>query len=557
MSSDHARVRILENRRVFDGLIEEASRAFDRSRFRNAAVTLQTAARFAWYNHPGLYRSLKLELLAVQIGEHLPSPPSRRNSSRIDVLHVLSQAHLVGGHTRLVWRWIENDVTRVHSVVITGQQGAPVPTELRQAVTKSGGSITMLGSTSSNLLTRAKRLRRIALDGVSAVVLHIHPFDVIPLIALAHLPVRVVFLNHADHVFWIGGAITSVLADIRPAGRALSLGRRYFSEKNSVILPIPLRDRPEADRRQARALLGFSPEAVVVLCIAGSYKFAAPQGSHFIDIHRDFVMANPNVNIIVVGPDLIGRWRAVNEETDGRFQAVGVTRELDTYYDAADIYVDALPFGSLTSLLDAGLRGLPVLGLNESLAHSVLTSDDVSLPGGMAQFSSRDEYIHELEALAGRPDHRRRASSRVRDAISRDHVSPGWNQHLEHLFETLESGPAGPCTSTSTPPETNIGNFDQCEHALVDLHDASGLSGPLWRSQLREGPFSPALDRARFFLATPFGQRAKSLNFLLPDVLRSFVLVGWGALSRRGLGLSLKRCFRPDTPSVSSAGKVP
>lgn len=532
MSNDHARARIAENRQLFDGLIDEASRAVDRTRFRSATVTLQTAARFASSNHPGVYRSLKLESLAVEIGRHLAAPQARRRGSRIDVLHVLTQAYSMGGHTRLVWRWIENDDARVHSVVLTGQQGIPVPKELRQAVARSGGSITRLGAASSNLLTRATQLRGIASNGVGVVVLHIHPRDVIPLIALAHAPVRVVFLNHADHVFWIGGAITSILADIRPAGHTLSLGRRHFSEQNSVILPIPLRVPLKSDKHQARSLLGLPQNAVVILSIASSYKYASPQGRHFIDIHRAFVMANPKVHLIVVGPDHNGRWRAVSEETGGRFQAVGTTRELDTYYDAADIYVDSLPFGSLTSLLDAGARGLPVLGLNQSIAHSVLTSDDVSLHSGMVQFSCRDEYMHELEALTSRPDYRRRASASVRDAISRDHMSPGWNRHLDHLFKMLESGSAVHRSPPAELLETNIHKPDQVEFALVDLHDASGFSVPLWKCQLKDAPFRPALDRARFVLAAPAGQRAKSLIYLLPDVLLARARVGWLALRR-------------------------
>src|SRR5665647_1277901 len=147
MSNDHARARIAENRQIFDGLIEEASSDIEESRFRRAAITLQTAARFASNSHPGVYRSQRLESLAVEIGQHLTAlqssaPRSSRLGPKIDILHVLTQTYSSGGHTRLVWRWIENDASRVHSVVLTGQQGYPVPRELEQAVARSGGSIT-------------------------------------------------------------------------------------------------------------------------------------------------------------------------------------------------------------------------------------------------------------------------------------------------------------------------------------------------------------------------------------------------------------------------------
>ena len=109
MSTDQIRSRINENRVTFDAMIDEASLAVAQSRFRSAAVTLQTAARFAWYNRPGVFQSPRLEALAAQIGQHLPRPKSTTTELNGHVVHVISQAYSAGGHTRLVWLALDRE----------------------------------------------------------------------------------------------------------------------------------------------------------------------------------------------------------------------------------------------------------------------------------------------------------------------------------------------------------------------------------------------------------------------------------------------------------------
>lgn len=520
MPAKHARARIAENRITFDGLISDATRAIDASRFRSAAVTLQSAARFAWYNHPGLFRSLKLEELAAQIGEQLPINKSADRGLTGHVVHVLSQAYSAGGHTRLVWRWIENDDKHVNSVVITGQQGVPIPHQLVDAVMASGGQVITLGEGSSNLLVRAAELRGIAESGADTMVLHVHPYDIVPSIGLTDVAAKVVFLNHADHVFWIGGSVADVVADIRPAGQQLSLARRNVAEADSAILPIPLGAPSRIDKQRARAQLGMAPDALVIISIASGYKYGASAGNHFIDIHRDFVLAHPEVTLLVIGPEPTARWLDVSEETGGRFRAVGMVRGINNYYDAADVYVDSIPFASLTSLLDAALRGVPVLALNEAVADSVLTSNDLSLTNKSVHFSDRQEYIEALENLVDQPDDRRLIAEGIRDAVANDHLPPGWNRQLNQVFDSLERGSARHA-SRVTPSEMETHSHNELEYALVEFQDASGLSAPLWTCQLRDAPYRSALERAQLLMTVPAGHRIKSLKFMVPDVVRS------------------------------------
>ena len=64
---------------------------------------------------------------------------------------------------------------------------------------------------------------------------------------------------------------------------------------------------------------------------------------------------------MAVGPGGRVDWSAAEREVPGQIVLVAETTETATYLDAADIYLDSFPFVSITSLLEAGQRGLPVV----------------------------------------------------------------------------------------------------------------------------------------------------------------------------------------------------
>jgi len=113
---------ITRQRAVFLRLIAHGASELDKGRNETAAAYAQIAAHYAWHNHPGLFASPSLEALLRSLARMLPNPvPASPRTA--GVLHVLTTALPVGGHTRLVWQWIRNDPERRHSVVLTGQTG--------------------------------------------------------------------------------------------------------------------------------------------------------------------------------------------------------------------------------------------------------------------------------------------------------------------------------------------------------------------------------------------------------------------------------------------------
>ena len=216
----------------------------------------QIAAHLAWTNHPGVFHSPALEAVLEAVGARLPSGVGR---FRGEVLHVMTEAYPTGGHTRLVKRWIEAAPSVRHSVVLT-RQVTPLPDDLRLTVVQQGGQITDLLTENRSLYRRAGALRS-AVTSHQLVVMHTHPSDAVAITALQRpIPGRVAFLNHADHVFWLGTRAADRYLSIRDAAVDLTAERRGIPRAIQRIVPIPLADArfpgQDPDRPTLRDAIG-------------------------------------------------------------------------------------------------------------------------------------------------------------------------------------------------------------------------------------------------------------------------------------------------------------
>src|SRR5919109_4159821 len=110
---------------MFQSLVKIAEEFLKKEKYLQAAVSAQIATLYASYNHHGAFVSAKLEEILRTIGnrtteEVLPVNGRTRNDGAVKrVLHVLTAAKDVGGDSRFVWRWIQRDSERSHSVALT------------------------------------------------------------------------------------------------------------------------------------------------------------------------------------------------------------------------------------------------------------------------------------------------------------------------------------------------------------------------------------------------------------------------------------------------------
>ena len=467
-----------KNNKVFSRYKERAKALFNKADYTNATAYCQMAAHFAWKSHCGLFSDPEIESLLRQIGEktqeeHYQPTPIGSFSALKKVLHVMTQAYDTGGHTRLVWRWITFDTSRVHSVFLTNQIDLKIPNKLQQAVEKSGGYIHCVHSPNTNLVKKAEELRQFILSqGIELIVLHIHPYDVVPNIAFIGIfeSMPVIFMNHADHVFWVGGSVSNMIANIRRSGEQLCFSRRGIGFDDSVLLPLPL-DKPDLSmsKETARRVIGIDSDSTMVLTIASSYKFRVVDENGFRTTVLPFVKRFNKLELIIIGPSEDEKyWREAHKLSGGKIRALGERKDISVFYRAADIYLDSIPVSSFTSLLEAASYGLPVLTLGNS--DTSLTMDDPSIPAEIVIKKPLKDFEGLFEALIVDKDHREKLGSQLRESISEYHFPESWVSLCENAYRKVSQ-------KSRIELKTTNGFMERIDKGLLSVIDMG-----IWRS---------------------------------------------------------------------------
>ena len=486
--------RIDAHHAEFTTLVESAERQLGRHRLESAAAHAQMAGYYAWMNHTGLFASPELEGLAGRLAARLPSPArtARRTPEPREVLHVVTQCYGTGGSTQAIACWIEQDRGRRHRVCITRQRGGPPPEKIR-APLDDPSDLIRLDTDRGGLMRRAAKLRELAASA-DAVVLHSHPYDIVPVLAFAgagDLP-PVIYVDHCDHVFWLGSSIASVVMHMRDSGRRLAAARRGLDPERSAVVPRPLRPLARAIARdEAKRQLGVDPAQVLLVTAADGSKYRPVGSESFLDLVIPVLERHPEALLLAAGPAEDGAWRAAADRVDGRIRALGPLPDVRALQQAADVYLDSFPFSSLTSLLEAGSFGAAVMTYRGHPDDCAVFGADTRgvdehmvAPGDAPAF---ERALSELISDAGR---RTRLGAATERTIRETHTGEGWQTAVAELYALAASleGPAG-----VRPAERRTARVD----VLVDLVMAqTGFSDGVAGATRDVLPLLPLRDRA-------------------------------------------------------------
>jgi len=454
-----------------------------------AAAWAQAAAHFAQSHHCGVFASVPLEQALHAMGRHILWPPllpgSRETQNRPveHVLHVFTEGYEIGGHTGSARRWIHQDSTRRHSLVLTNQTVAAAPAALTEAVQRSGGQ-THSVSGPPDLILRARILRTLA-SVHDLVCLHIHPYDIVPALAFAcpqRPPVTVV--DHADYGFWVGAAVCDVLSGIRAFSSDLAVERRGIPRARCAEVPILIEFPAPARnvRAETRAALGIADDTILLFTAGTAHKYIPIGKDDFLDFVTPVVREQKNLVLIAVGPhDWTPRWQEARVASCDRIRAIGTLPDLSGLLQAADIYLDSFPLSGGSMALQAGSYGLPVLyyqppSLPPNLWAAPPPALDATLPS-LDLLVARDQKEHRqaLSALVADPVLRQELGKKLQRSVATRHCGARWQEHLENLYNLCRT--TVPVAWPECP--ARLDTESAMDHALAALHPLPGLSTDL------------------------------------------------------------------------------
>jgi len=419
---------------------------------------IQYAVTWALSQPTGTFSDLELEKELLTIAESLPTEPCDFQPNTF--LHVMTEAYAVGGHTKIVEKWVDAALVGEKHSLLMIRQNVPMPTSLSQCIDQHGGDIYTLKSTMSPL-EKAKELRSIA-SSHEFIILHIHMDDIVPLLAFGTVKFKrpVIFVNHADHLFWLGASIADHIYELSEDGAKLTRSRRVKAPY--TIIPIPIDHKVQSLTREEALNALDRPIPIhtkVILSIGAPYKYEAFKELDFIQMALDLVNQDENILFIVIGPDKDHneRWKKAFDDSHQRVDAIGFKsrEEVGLYSAIADLYIESFPFKSYTAFLEVASNGTPALSLDTGL-----NSLDI-VKASPNQCESIQEMIHKATAILNNGA----KGYDLSEAIIAQHTLDGlWGKKIRELLRN---------TSKEHHINTNFSSSTE-----LDIHDERFIIAP-------------------------------------------------------------------------------
>jgi Glycosyl transferases group 1 len=505
-SAASAGTRVTENAAAFEHLVRLVCRRSQSGRFESAVGWARVAAAFATTNPTGALREVRLEHALDHVSRSMLEPvrPAPASHGKRRVLHVLSEGHLIGGHVHMAQRWVDSDDASVPQLVVT-RPGCDSPA-LAEAVRRRGGEAWVFEDRS--LLERARRLRAAA-GGADVVVCHTHSDDPVPAVAFGgdYAGPPMVMVNHADHVFWLGTGNLSVLMCLREPGAEVSITARGYPASNVLVVPTPLPGvGRQLDRVAAKRRLGIDPAQLVLLTLARAVKYpSAPWHPGFVEVVGPAIRDRPRATLLAVGPDPADEtWANLVREVPGRVIVPGIQSDPSPYLDAADVYLDSFPFASITSMLEAATRGMPLLASRRHVGTIRLMSSTGPLDDVVVGAADTASYRQRLGELVDDDALRSRAGARTGRAARR-HGSAMWLSGLQGIYDSaLAAAPVRARSASEHDPD----DLRAYAEALLGIESQAPL---LWTIGFSRHGFDTT-DRLSALARTTFVRAAQKIR---------------------------------------------
>jgi hypothetical protein len=367
--------------------------------FNDALVCASLYGRLHWDNISGLFSDDSFEQALFEkwrqefcIGDKI----EREQIVEGGLCHILTRYYPSGGHSRL-FRQISKGIADrglTQSLIVTQKT---LPRSIKHFPDYLASTLVLSG----NMAQRARDIYAKARNA-DTVLLYTHPDDIggaLAARALRSEGIKVLFVNHADHVFSFGpGACDSVL-EICATGWKTTQERR--SPKAQSFMGIPMTSASEY------VPVSKTNRSGPILSIGGPGKFRPSSELSFPQFLADLLEAVPN-DVVLIGPTIKQEWwKLVLERFPGRIQLMGIQppEVLEKEYCRASCYVDSFPMDGGTVFSEAVLSGLPAFSLNSQAALGISPADALRCAGpkelvaAVSSYLNGGTYPFEIEAV--------------------------------------------------------------------------------------------------------------------------------------------------------------
>ncbi|MGK7651077.1 hypothetical protein ACSQ76_01125 [Roseovarius sp. B08] len=361
-----------------------SSAALSSTSINDALAFLRLYARLNWENISGFFSNEPLEDAIYNEWRQSLCCSDHNSFPQADFLHIATQTHRQGGHTRLLWNLSEGlRDYGTQALLLTDARKRNFVDDFPGPVSRLEGP---LAARSAGIVAASRNAK--------TVLLHIHPDDSPAALAARVLRAegkRVLFVNHADHVFSLATGAADVVLEICMTGWKTTSGHRSFRAQSFMGIPIATDRKPQVPH--------VAPRDGPIVSMGNSWKYDPAQQLSFPDFLMRLLPKIQN-DVVLIGPsEKDGYWKEVMDAFPGRIRLCGLlpTNEVDRILKSASCYIDSFPIEGGTSYPQAVMAGVPCFAPNANEASGITPVEEL-------RFETVDELEHEVvKFLHGEP----------------------------------------------------------------------------------------------------------------------------------------------------------
>jgi hypothetical protein len=339
----------------------------------------------------------------------------------------------------------------MHHLLITNQGEIPARQSLFDISLSKGGEIHLLQKNTLN--EQIADFQVFISEKASKIILHIHPNDILPSIALQNIPdgFEVLFFNHADHLFSFGCDVSTAIINIREEAQRISVHERYMAQSCILPLPIVKKEASTFDLADIREKYGVKENDIIGLSIGSTTKFYKNKQHHFFKTIYTALEQNPRLKIFVVGVCMADFCPELDVREHERLVFLGIQKDPSELQRIADIAIDPMPIGSYTALLETCYYGAyPLVCYNAIQLFDLYT--DAAFSGKITLDLTEESYLQHLHQFCeGKLEF---SKNDIADAVKETHTGFMWVEQLHHIL----SGRAIE-TTNNTPLPSDLSRF--------------------------------------------------------------------------------------------------
>ncbi|MEZ4744509.1 MAG: glycosyltransferase [Calditrichia bacterium] len=416
----------------FNDLKQQARKALAKRDYETVLNNIAGAGIAAYEKMPGKFADDELEKMlsdcakGIQKSNATPHFESE-NAEQTDVLVLATTIAHMGGHSEMIRQWIR---------ILTGdgQKTAFFSTEMIHSQFTKAEMCELVGdkncveyASKPTFVGRFHELHAfVQRVQPKLIVLVINPQDTIS-VAVCNLfkgKIPIIFVNHADHLFWLGSRVADTVVEFRRLGAYYS--RKYRGVNSACLIPLTsqLEYKPgekKSNRTQLEELYDIPKKSTLSLSVTTTYKILGSAWSYCDSIVKLLRQNREHHHLLVVssGKEQFDKY-IKGSGVEDRFHISNLQKNLVPYYQSADFLIEGFPFKGGMVRNDAFKIGLPTIVID--FPQSQENTEIQGLPEGYPVVSNEQELLELATQFICEPKLRNQFGKQV-NALYKTHFS--------------------------------------------------------------------------------------------------------------------------------------